>query len=297
LLIGEFVNRDDPISLFKNLVKIGQGGSGEIFVASQIDNNERVAIKKIQLRPQNMKVILNEISILRDSDHPNIIKYKDCYFVNDELWVILEYFNGGALTDLLDLFPHFSLSETHMALVCLCVLKALHYIHGLGRIHRDIKSDNVLLSTDGRITLADFGNAAQLTADRMHRDSVVGTPYWMAPELIQALPYNFKVDIWSLGILLRELAEAEPPFAEFPPLKTLFLLTTQDIPPLKNPNKWSKEMLNFMEICLNRDVSKRPTATQLLTHPFLKKACTAQDFAELIARGKAMRRDMLQQRK
>jgi len=139
------------------------------------------------------------------------------------------------------------------------------------------------------VVLADFGNAAQLTCDKTHRKSVVGTPYWMAPELIQSLPYNAKVDVWSLGIMLREMAESEPPFAEFPPLKTLFLLTTQDIPPLKEPHKWSPEYKHFMEICLQRNVAKRPTVTELLQHQFLKKACSEEDFKRVMEHGQKLR--------
>jgi len=192
----------------------------------------------------------------------------------------MEYIDKGCLTDILDQFRRVQLLEQEVARVCLEILKALDYIHRKGRIHRDIKSDNILLSSTGRIILADFGNATQLTVD----NSVIGTPYWMAPELIKGDHYDAKVDIWSLGIVQREMAEGEPPFAEFPPLKTLFLLTTQEIPPLHEQDKWTEEFIDFNQKCLSKDTSQRPTASELLQHPFLKKACSSEEFQQLFQR-------------
>ena len=155
------------------------------------------------------------------------------------------------------------------------------YIHSLHRIHRDIKSDNILLGGDGSVKIADFGYAAQLTQQQQKRYTVVGTPYWMAPELIRGHEYGTKVDIWSLGIMVMEMAEGEPPYMEFPPLRALFLITTKNIPGLKD-NKWSANFQDFLRQCLCKEPEKRPTAEQLSRHPFLKTACTPEEFLSVV---------------
>ena len=155
------------------------------------------------------------------------------------------------------------------------------YIHSLHRIHRDIKSDNILLGGDGSVKIADFGYAAQLTQQQQKRYTVVGTPYWMAPELIRGHEYGTKVDIWSLGIMIMEMAEGEPPYMEFPPLRALFLITTKNIPGLKD-NKWSANFQDFLRQCLCKEPEKRPSAEQLSRHPFLKSACSSEEFLTVV---------------
>jgi len=201
----------------------------------------------------------------------------------------MEYMDGGCLTDILEQFDELKMTEPQIAFVARETLKALSYIHSLHRIHRDIKSDNVLLTLSGQLKLADFGYAAQLTQKQQKRNTVVGTPYWMAPELIRGHDYGIKVDIWSLGIMVMETVEGEPPYMEFPPLRALFLITTKGIPPLKEPHKWSPEFNDFFSRCLDKDVEKRPDANTLLKHPFMTHAGEAADFSPLIKASKALR--------
>jgi len=189
---------------------------------------------------------------------------------------------GGCLTDVLEAFDTVQMDEAQIAYLSRESLKALSYIHNLHRIHRDIKSDNVLLGADGSVKLADFGYAAQLTKKQQKRNTVVGTPYWMAPELIRGHDYGTKVDIWSLGIMVMEMAEGEPPYMEFPPLRALFLITTKGIPGLKEPEKWSRDFQEFFNSCLEKDPESRPDANELLGHPFLKKACQPQELLPII---------------
>jgi len=189
---------------------------------------------------------------------------------------------GGCLTDVLESFDSVQLTESQIAYCCRETVKALVYIHGLHRIHRDIKSDNVLLGSDGAVKLADFGYAAQLTQKQQKRNTVVGTPYWMAPELIRGHDYGTKVDIWSLGIMLMEMAEGEPPYMEYPPLRALFLITTKGIPPVKEQHKWSRDFHDFFARCLDVNVQTRPEARELLKHPFLLRACEAHEFKPVI---------------
>jgi len=172
------------------------------------------------------------------------------------------------------------LTERHIASVCRETLRGLQYIHNLNRIHRDIKSDNILLGVNGEVKLADFGYAAQLTAQRIVRTTVVGTPYWMSPELIHGNNYDTKVDIWSLGIMCMEMAEGEPPYIDLTPLRALFMITTKGIPPLKEPQQWTAEFRHFLAQCLQTSPGERPSATALLNHPFLQKAASC---TELIA--------------
>eukprot|EP01092_Planopodium_desertum_P017129 TRINITY_DN99384_c0_g1_i1.p1 TRINITY_DN99384_c0_g1~~TRINITY_DN99384_c0_g1_i1.p1 ORF type:complete len:167 (-),score=13.50 TRINITY_DN99384_c0_g1_i1:72-572(-) len=159
-------------------------------------------------------------------------------------------------------------------------------MHHENRIHRDIKSDNILLNVAGDVKLADFGYCAQLTEDVTKRTSVVGTPYWMAPELIRGMDYGTKVDIWSLGIMAIEMADGEPPYLEHPPLRALFLIATHGSPGLKDPSKWSFIFKDFLDKCLAMDENQRFSAAQLLKHPFVRLACPRKNLTPVIAKAK-----------
>jgi len=267
--------------MYSSIRKIGEGAAGEVFVATD-KSSRKVAIKKMALNSESIKLLVTEISIMKTSKHPNIVEYMDAYVVEDQIWVAMEYMGGGCLTEVLEQFEHVQMSEVQMAYSCLETLKALRYIHSLHRIHRDIKSDNILVGEEGDVKIADFGYAAQLTQQQQKRNTVVGTPYWMAPELIRGQDYGIKVDIWSLGIMVMEMAEGEPPYMEFPPLRALFLITTKGIPELKDTKKWSSDMKDFVRQCLKKEVEDRPDATELLKHPWMKKACTNSELKPIV---------------
>jgi len=278
----------DPATkeLYSNLEKIGEGAAGEVFIATSKERNEQVAIKKMAINHDNVKLLCTEISIMKSSSHPNIVEFIDCFVVeNNQLWIIMELMDG-CLTDVLEQFPKVALDERQIALVCRETLKSLSYIHNSHRVHRDIKSDNILLNSRGEIKIADFGYAAQLTQEKQWRRTVVGTPYWMAPELIRGHDYGQKVDIWSLGIMLREMIEGEPPYMEFPPLRALFLITTKGIPPLEMEEKYSPQLVAFYSRCLEKDVEKRPDADELLKDPFLQMVCFKKEFVPVIAKAR-----------
>lgn len=275
-IVGNVNNKD----LYKDTKKIGEGSTGDVYVARNCKTDELVAIKMIQINSDNAKLLCAEIEIMKDSHHPNIVGFIEAFIVDDNyLWVVMEYMDGGCLTDILEQFETIKLNEAQIALISLETLKALSHIHSLHRIHRDIKSDNILLTKTGQIKVADFGYAAQLTQQRQKRNTVVGTPYWMAPELIRGHEYGIKVDIWSLGIMLMELVEGEPPYMDYPPLRALFLITTKGIPPLKEDKNWSSEFLDFYDKCLQKEAENRPDADTLLNHPFLAKACTPEELS------------------
>jgi len=236
--------------------------------------------------PKNMKHLLTEIDIKKRSHHQNIVNYIHGYYIDQEIWVILEFMGGGSLTEILEMFGFVKMTEPQIAYVTLESLKALNFLHNQFRIHRDIKSDNILLGDSGEVKLADFGFAAQLTLTQQKRNTVVGTPYWMAPELIEGHDYDAKVDIWSLGIMLMEMAEGEPPYMEFPTARALFLILTKGVPELKEQDRWSPEMKDFVNKCLTKEVSQRPTSEYLLKHPFLKNACSGSDFKNLVLKVK-----------
>eukprot|EP00009_Paramoeba_aestuarina_P008266 CAMPEP_0201525550 /NCGR_PEP_ID=MMETSP0161_2-20130828/28632_1 /ASSEMBLY_ACC=CAM_ASM_000251 /TAXON_ID=180227 /ORGANISM="Neoparamoeba aestuarina, Strain SoJaBio B1-5/56/2" /LENGTH=517 /DNA_ID=CAMNT_0047925519 /DNA_START=90 /DNA_END=1643 /DNA_ORIENTATION=- len=289
LTLDELVSQEDPLTLFTDMKKIGEGAAGEVFVATQRDTGNRVAIKKMALNGESLKLLITEISIMKSSHHENIVDYMASYISEDQLWVVMEFMGGGCLTEVLEQFPGVLMNEAQIALVCAETLKALCYVHSLHRIHRDIKSDNILLNDSGEVKVADFGYAAQLTQQQQKRNTVVGTPYWMAPELIRGHDYGVKVDIWSLGIMAMEMAEGEPPYMEFPPLRALFLITTKGIPELKEPNKWSPEFRSFVSMCLNKEVEDRPDGPALLKHPFLQRACPPHEILPLLEEVRAIK--------
>ncbi|XP_071040275.1 serine/threonine-protein kinase PAK mbt isoform X2 [Parasteatoda tepidariorum] len=210
-----------------------------------------------------------QVVIMRDYHHPNIVEMFDSFLVGDELWVVMEFLEGGALTDIV---THSRMDEEQIATVCKQCLKALAFLHSQGVIHRDIKSDSILLASDGRVKLSDFGFCAQVSNELPNRKSLVGTPYWMAPEVISRLPYGPEVDIWSLGIMVIEMVDGEPPFFNEPPLQAMRRIRDMPPPKLKNTHKVSPRLQGFLEKMLVRDPSQRATACELLQHPFLMQA-------------------------
>lgn len=262
------VSRGDPRENLENFLKIGEGSTGTVCIATEKNTNRQVAVKKMDLRKQQRRELLfNEVVIMRDYHHPNIVEMYDSFLVDDELWVVMEYLEGGALTDIV---THSRMDENQIATVCSQCLKPLAYLHSQGVIHRDIKSDSILLTADGRVKLSDFGFCAQVSQELPRRKSLVGTPYWMSPEVISRLPYGPEVDIWSLGIMIIEMVDGEPPFFNEPPLQAMRRIRDMPPPKLKNSHKVSPRLQGFLERMLVRDPAQRATATELLQHPFLR---------------------------
>ncbi|XP_015109364.1 serine/threonine-protein kinase PAK mbt [Diachasma alloeum] len=264
------VSRGDPRDNLDNFLKIGEGSTGTVCIATDKKTNRQVAVKKMDLRKQQRRELLfNEVVIMRDYHHPNIVEMYDSFLVDDELWVVMEYLEGGALTDIV---THSRMDESQIATVCSQCLKPLAYLHSQGVIHRDIKSDSILLTADGRVKLSDFGFCAQVSQELPKRKSLVGTPYWMSPEVISRLPYGPEVDIWSLGIMIIEMVDGEPPFFNEPPLQAMRRIRDMPPPKLKNSHKVSPRLQGFLERMLVRDPAQRATAAELLQHPFLRQA-------------------------
>lgn len=264
------VSAGDPRENLDNFMKIGEGSTGTVCIATDKSTGRQVAVKKMDLRKQQRRELLfNEVVIMRDYHHPNIVETYSSFLVNDELWVVMEYLEGGALTDIV---THCRMNEEQIATVCKQCLKALAYLHSQGVIHRDIKSDSILLAADGRVKLSDFGFCAQVSQELPKRKSLVGTPYWMSPEVISRLPYGPEVDIWSLGIMVIEMVDGEPPFFNEPPLQAMRRIRDMHPPNLKNAHKVSSRLQAFLDRMLVRDPAQRATAAELLVHPFLRQA-------------------------
>eukprot|EP01090_Pellita_catalonica_P021724 TRINITY_DN8205_c0_g1_i1.p1 TRINITY_DN8205_c0_g1~~TRINITY_DN8205_c0_g1_i1.p1 ORF type:complete len:339 (+),score=37.49 TRINITY_DN8205_c0_g1_i1:152-1168(+) len=230
--ISELVEDGDPRQIFNDLKPIGEGAVGMVFLASDSRDGSMVALKKLKISRKSEKLLAGEISMMKKNHHPAIVNYISAYRENDTLWVVMEYMAAGTLTDVLEVVPVASIPETVTSFVCQQVLLGLEYIHTKHRIHRDIKSDNILLGTDGTVKLADFGYAAQLTQEQSKRQTFVGTPNWMAPEVMRGDKYDGKVDIWSTGITLIEIIEGKPPYMSLPPMRVIYLISTKGIPPL-----------------------------------------------------------------
>ncbi|KAK9511696.1 hypothetical protein O3M35_000308 [Rhynocoris fuscipes] len=264
------VSPGDPRDRLEQFMKIGEGSTGTVCIAADRATGRKVAVKKMDLRKQQRRELLfNEVVIMRDYHHPNIVEMYESYLVGDELWVVMEYLEGGALTDIV---THARMDEEQIATVCKQCLKALAYLHSQGVIHRDIKSDSILLAADGRVKLSDFGFCAQVSEELPKRKSLVGTPYWMSPEVISRLLYGPEVDIWSLGIMVIEMVDGEPPFFNEPPLQAMRKIRDMAPPKLKNTHKVSGRLQGFLERLLVRDPQQRATAAELLQHPFLRQA-------------------------
>jgi serine/threonine protein kinase len=188
----------------------------------------------------------------------------------------------GNLADMLEKWPDLQFTEDEISYIALCTARGLEALHNSHRIHRDLKSDNVLVNAAGQVKLADFGFTCQLTIDKSARETVVGTPYWMAPELISGEKYDQSVDIWALGIMMMECTDGDPPYISQPPLRALFLICAKGIPDMKYPEEWSADMRDMVDRCLETDANLRPPVRDLLQHPFLQKAAALPNGLQLM---------------
>ncbi|CAJ0842671.1 1913_t:CDS:10 [Entrophospora sp. SA101] len=257
------------------LERLGTGSFGTVFKAIHKETNEVVAIKIIDLESSedDISEIQQEIALLSQCDSPFITRYYGSFIKGFKLWI------GGSCLDLLKPGPF---EEHQIAIVLRELLYGLEYLHIEGKIHRDIKAANVLLSAEGKVKLADFGVAAQLSNNKSKRNTFVGTPFWMAPEVIRQAGYDHKADIWSLGITAIELAKGEPPLAEYHPMRVLFLIPKAK-PPVLDGN-FSNAFKDFISLCLIKNPDHRPTAKELLRHKFIKSARNTIQLQELIER-------------
>ncbi|KAH9601591.1 Protein kinase domain [Trypanosoma melophagium] len=268
------LTKGDPQQLYSNWEKLDSGSQGEVFRATRKSDGIEVAIKRITIKRlrKELPALLKEITLLRALRHPNIVTLHECYKKGKDLFLTMELMDGGKLADLLDPIegPRVKFTEIQLSTIMREVLLALKCLHHARCMHRDVKSDNILLSSRGEVKLGDFGLATLVSAPKGTRRTVVGTPYWMAPEVASGKAYNIKADVWSAGILFIELCDGKPPLMGINPIRALLKICTGPPPVMKSVKKWSELCQEFANYLLVKDPEKRPSVDDALKHPFIR---------------------------
>ncbi|KAI9363377.1 kinase-like domain-containing protein [Zopfochytrium polystomum] len=252
----------DPLHVFEILEKLGEGSYGAVHKARHKRTSAICAIKIIPIE-NDLDESIKEISIMTDFDSQYVVQFYGSYLKDNELWIIIELCEAGSVSDIMNLCD-VTMTEGQIATICLHVLRGLSYLHSKRKIHRDIKAGNILLNAGGEAKLADFGVAGQLTDATSKRQTVIGTPFWMAPEVIQEVGYGVTADIWSLGITCIEMADGRPPYHNIHPMRAIFMIPTKPPPKLENEERYTIEFRKFVARCLTKDPKLRPTAEVLL---------------------------------
>ncbi|XP_045910344.1 myosin-IIIb isoform X2 [Micropterus dolomieu] len=278
-------NLGDPSGNWDIVETIGKGTYGKVYRVTNKKDGSQAAVKVLDPINDVDEEIEAEYNILRSlSNHPNVVKFFGMFYKSDnlsggQLWLVLELCNGGSVTELIKglLIRGQRLQEPVIAYILYSALLGLQHLHNNRIIHRDVKGNNILLTTEGGVKLVDFGVSAQLTSARLRRNTSVGTPFWMAPEVIACeqqydYSYDARCDVWSLGITAIELADGDPPLAEMHPVKALFKIPRNPSPTLRHPEQWCRSFCHFISQCLIKDFEARPSVTHLLEHPFIKQA-------------------------
>uniref|UniRef100_A0A8B9K910 non-specific serine/threonine protein kinase n=1 Tax=Astyanax mexicanus TaxID=7994 RepID=A0A8B9K910_ASTMX len=289
----EHVHRDvNPEEVWEIVGELGDGAFGKVYRAQNKQTGVLAAAKVIDTKTEEeLEDYMVEIDILASCDHQYIVKLLDAFYYDSKLWILIEFCAGGAV-DAVMLELERPLTEPQIRVVCKQSLEALAYLHENKIIHRDLKAGNILFTADGDVKLADFGVSAKNTKTLQRRDSFIGTPYWMAPEVVMCetskdRPYDYKADIWSLGITLIELAQIEPPNHEMNPMRVLLKIAKSEPPTLMQPSRWSPEFSDFLRKALDKNVDQRWSTAQLLQHPFVSCVTDNKPVRELIAEFKA----------
>ncbi|XP_058479064.1 TRAF2 and NCK interacting kinase b isoform X9 [Solea solea] len=271
----------DPAGIFELVELVGNGTYGQVYKGRHVKTGQLAAIKVMDVTGDEEEEIKAEINMLKKySHHRNIATYYGAFVkknppgMDDQLWLVMEFCGAGSVTDLIKNTKGNSLKEEWIAYICREILRGLTHLHQHKVIHRDIKGQNVLLTENAEVKLVDFGVSAQLDRTVGRRNTFIGTPYWMAPEVIACdenpdATYDFKSDLWSLGITAIEMAEGAPPLCDMHPMRALFLIPRNPAPRLKS-KKWSKKFQSFIDSCLVKSHSQRPSTDQLLKHPFIR---------------------------
>jgi myosin-3 len=281
--IIKFDELQSPDNYWELLESIGEGTYGEVFKARNLQTGNYAAVKVMESINEVIEEIEEEYMILKDlSNHPNLPKFFGIFLKKsieeDQLWLVLELCSNGSVTDLVKSLIKCGqkLDENVIAHILRQTVLALEHLHKNYVMHRDVKGHNILITENGAVKLVDFGVSAHLKSSVGRRNTSVGTPFWMAPEVIaceQQMEYDYDVrcDIWSLGITAIELADGEPPLSELHPMRALFKIPRNPSPTVRNPKDWSPEYNDFIRKCLVKDFERRPTVDELLKHPFLTR--------------------------
>lgn len=278
---GSYFSTTDPNQVFELVELLGEGSYGAVYKGVNKLNGDESAIKIIPSE-EDMTQLQQEIDFLRRLKSPYVVSFIEGYLFDMELWIVMEYCAAGSMSDLYEATKT-PLNEPQLrAVMAYCVL-GLNHLHMHRSIHRDLKAGNILLTDRGVAKLADFGVSAQLTNTMQKRKTVIGTPFWMAPEVIQETSYDGRADVWSMGITALELCEGQPPHYNVHPMRAIFMIPMKPAPTLKDPALWSSDMIDFLGRCLVKKMEDRATTHELMEHPWV-----ANDVEKIIEGGRGL---------